>query len=124
MSSVLDHVGQTRPGRLSEQAPLSETPAPVLVATGSPQQEVQKAIQSSKVVMFSKQVCPKCSKSKQVAVQARKEFAFSHIEVLKSKRTTALLLKSARAAPVKTPCSVCHALWPPALEVIECSCRC
>ena len=52
-------VGQTRPGRLGEQAPLAAEPAAPAAAAGTPEQEVQKAIQGGKVVVFSKVICPK-----------------------------------------------------------------
>ena len=71
MAGIMSHVGQTRAGRLGDLPPLTaDSAAPASVATGNPQQEVDSAIRSNRVVIFSKQVCPKCQKAKQASFKA------------------------------------------------------
>lgn len=57
----MEQVGQTRRGRLGDQPPPSAQAAGLgaAAARDTPQQEVQQAIQSNRVVVFSKLVCPK-----------------------------------------------------------------
>lgn len=64
---AMDQVGQTRPGRLGEQPPAAASaPGAAAAPTNTARQEIDKALGGAHVVVFSKSVCPKCKKSKEV----------------------------------------------------------
>lgn len=59
-------VGQTRPGRLGEEAPSGAAAVAPVSPVADPRAFVEEAVQSHKVVVFSKQICPSSRKAKEV----------------------------------------------------------